>query len=246
MLFRSLAPFLTSEDRELLRRATPYAKAWRQSAPKLFDMTVDNDAAHTAVDSYARQAGVSDSSALAALDKNAVTFHAISLDVSGKPVPIVHSDEGFELLFETPEPAALDRDVESVMRPFPLGLMTDVGMLVANPVFADPSLKDKFTNHAYHGTVIWSWQQALFAGGLARQLQRKDLPQPVKQHLLLAQQSLWRAIRATHSVQSSELWSWQFENGHFDVVAFGANGTDADESNAAQLWSSVYLAVRAP
>lgn len=241
-----LAPFLTSEDRALLRRATPYAQAWRQGAPKLFNMTVDNDTAHVAVDAYARQVGVSDSSALAALDKNAVTFHAISLESSGKPVPIVHSDEGFELLFETPEPAALDRDVESVMRPFPLGLMTDVGMLVANPVFADPPLKDKFTNHAYHGTVIWSWQQALFASGLTRQLQRKDLPQPVKQHLLTAQQTLWRAIRATHSVQSSELWSWQFENGHYGVVPFGASGTDADESNAAQLWSSVYLTVRAP
>jgi hypothetical protein len=132
------------------------------------------------------------------------------------------------------------------MRPFPLGLMTEVGMVVANPVFADAALQAKFTNHAYHGTVVWSWQQALFASGLARQLERKDLPQPVRQHLLTAQQTLWRAIRATHSVQSSELWSWQFANGHYQVVPFGLSSTDADESNAAQLWSSVYLAVRAP
>ena len=239
-----LAPFLTSEDRELLRRATAYAKTWRQDAPRLFDMTIGNDAARAAIASYARQVGVPDSSALAALDDGAVTFHAISLDASGKPVPIVHSDEGFELLFATPEPATLDREVQSVMRPFPLGLMTDVGMLVANPVFADPSLKDKFTNHAYHGTVVWSWQQALFASGLARQLKRTDLPAPVKQHLGAAQQTLWRAIRATHSVQSSELWSWQFADSHYQVVPFGASGTDVDESNAAQLWSSVYLAVR--
>jgi hypothetical protein len=241
-----LSPFLTSGDRELLGRAAAYAKAWRQAAPKLFNMSVDNDAAHAAIESYARQAGVPDSNALVALGKNAVTFHAISLDASGKPVPIIHSDEGFELLFATADPAAVDREVDSCMRPFPLGLMTEVGMVVANPVFADAALQAKFTNHAYHGTVVWSWQQALFASGLARQLERKDLPQPVRQHLLTAQQTLWRAIRATHSVQSSELWSWQFANGHYQVVPFGLSSTDADESNAAQLWSSVYLAVRAP
>ena len=241
-----LAPFLSTADRQLLSRADPYAKAWRQQAPRLFDVTVENDHAHTAIESYAKHAGVSDSNALSALGRSAVTFHAISLDASGKPVPIVHSDEGFELLFATPEPVALDQDVESVMRPFPLGLMTEVGMLVASPVFADESLQTKFTNHAYHGTVVWSWQQALFASGLERQLKRTDLPAPVKQHLRAAQQTLWRAIRATHSVQSSELWSWQFENGHYNVVPFGAIGTDVDESNAAQLWSSVYLAIKGP
>jgi hypothetical protein len=161
-------------------------------------------------------------------------------------MPIVHSDEGFELLLATPAPATLDRDVDSVIRPFPLGLMTEAGMLVANPVFADAALKARFTNHAYHGTVVWSWQQALFASGLQRQLRRTDLPEPVRQHLLAAQQTLWRAIRATRSVQSSELWSWRFEGGHYQIAPFGASGTDVDESNAAQLWSSVYLAVREP
>ena len=119
-------------------------------------------------------------------------------------------------------------------------------MLVANPVFADAATRAHFTNHAYHGTVIWSWQQALFAGGLERQLERTDLPKPVKQHLLAAQQTLWRAIRATQSMRSSELWSWRFEGGRYRIAPFGSSGTDADESNAAQLWSSVYLAVRAP
>ena len=241
-----LDPFLVSADRELLSHAATAATAWRRSAPSLFDMTVDNNKAHTAVDSYARETGVPAADALAALGGNTISFHAISLDASGKPVPIVNSDEGFELLFATPEPTALERDVESVMRPFPLGLMTRVGMLVANPVFADAALQAKFTNHAYHGTVIWSWQQALFAGGLERQLERTDLPGPVKQQLLAARQTLWRAIRATRSVQSSELWSWHFEGGHYGIAPFGASGTDVDESNAAQLWSSVYLAIREP
>jgi glycogen debranching enzyme len=240
-----LDSFLTPEDRKLLSHAAVDAETWRKRAPGLFNMTIDNASARAAVAAYARQIGVSATDALGSLGgRNSVNFHAISLDASGKPVPIVNSDETLELLFAIPTPAALDHDVETVIRPFPLGLMTDAGMVVANPVFADASVQARFTNHAYHGTVVWSWQQALFASGLERQLARTDLPQPVRQHLLAAQQTLWRAIRAAQSVQSSELWSWRFEGGHYRVVPFGSSGTDADESNAAQLWSSVYLALR--
>src|SRR5262249_30298496 len=95
------------------------------------------------------------------------------------------------------------------------------------------------------GTVIWSWQQALFASGLERQLERTDLPASVRTDLLTAQNALWKVIRATQSLRSSELWSWRFEGGRYRSVPFGSSGTDVDESNAAQLWSSVYLAVGA-
>jgi hypothetical protein len=119
-------------------------------------------------------------------------------------------------------------------------------MVVANPVFADDGMKARFTSHAYHGTVVWSWQQALFASGLARQLDRTDLPPSVRESLLAAQQALWHAIGAARSVQSSELWSWSFAGGRYRITPFGSRETDADESNAAQLWSTVYLALKAP
>jgi len=241
-----LDPFLAPADRELLARAAAYATVWQQRAPDLFNVTLDNETARAAVDSYARQLGVPAKAALDSLSGNRLSFHAISLDASGKPLPIVNSDEGFELLFGTPPATSLDRDVRSVMRPFPLGLLTDAGMVVANPAFADAGIKARFTNHAYHGTVIWSWQQALFAAGLDRQLARTDLPPAVKEHLLAAQQTLWRAISAAQSVRSSELWSWRFEDGRYHITPFGSRDTDADESNAAQLWSSVYLAIKAP
>jgi hypothetical protein len=147
------------------------------------------------------------------------------------------------LLFATPDASVLDRAVRSVIQPFPLGLLTDVGMVVANPVFADADLKRRFTNHAYHGTVVWSWQQALFAIGLERQLRRTDLPQTVREHLMQAQQSLWRVIRATSSWRASELWSWSIQGDRYQVAPFGSNAKDADEANAAQLWSTVYLAI---
>ena len=243
---RLLEPYLAPADREILARAAAFAKVWQERAPTLFDTTLDNTRARTAVAAYAQQIGVPAKEALAALDGSRVSFHAISLDATGKPLPVVNSDEGFELLFAKPTADILDRDVRSVIRPFPLGLMTGAGMVVANPVFADSDIKARFTSHAYHGTVIWSWQQALFASGLERQLQRTDLPETVRAHLLAARESLWRAIDAGRSVQSSELWSWSFEGGRYRVTPFGSRDTDADESNAAQLWSTVYLAVQAP
>jgi hypothetical protein len=241
-----LDPFLAPADRELLASAAAYAKVWQQRAPDLFNVTLDNQTARSAVDSYARQLGVPGEPALASLSGDRFSFHAISLDASGRPLPVVNSDEGFELLFATPTAANLDRNVRSVMRPFPLGLLTDAGMVVANPAFAAAGIKARFTNHAYHGTVIWSWQQALFAAGLDRQLARTDLPPAVKEHLLTAQQTLWRAIGAAQAVRASELWSWSFEDGRYRITPFGSRDADADESNAAQLWSSVYLAIKAP
>jgi glycogen debranching enzyme len=237
---------LSMADRATLARVGADAAIWRRAAPGLFAVTLDNAHARTAVTSYAGQLKVPAAAALAALGTGAVSFHAIALDATGKPVPIVNSDEGFELLFATPDPATLDRIVRSVVRPFPLGLLTDVGMVVANPVFADADLKRRFNNHAYHGTVVWSWQQALFASGLERQLQRTDLRQSVRQHLLSAQQSLWRVIRATASWRASELWSWSIQGDRYQVASFGSSAADADEANAAQLWSTVYLAIKEP
>src|SRR5437667_172926 len=65
-------------------------------------------------------------------------------------------------------------------------------------------------------------------------------------HRLEAQRVLWSAINATRSINNSELWSWSFDAGHYRVAPFGAAAADADESNAAQLWSTVYLAVKPP
>ena len=184
--------------------------------------------------------------ALASLGGAALAFHALSLDEAGRPVPIVNSDEGFAMLFGESSPADLAAYVQAIGRPFPAGLMTEAGLVVANPVMADPATQDRFAPSAYHGAVVWSWQQALLAAGLERQLARRDLPAATRAVLARTQATLWRAIEATRATRSSELWSWTWRDGHYQVVPFGAGRGDVDESNAAQLWSTVYLAVRPP
>ena len=242
LLDRYLAP----ADRASFARAEADARVWRERAPALFAVTAPNAEATEAIRAYAARVGVPAAPALAALGDRPLAFHAISLDEHGAPVPIVNSDEGFMLLFGRPSPAELETYVGALARPFPAGLMTDIGLLVANPVLATATVQDRFTPAAYHGTVVWSWQQALFAAGLERQLARADLPPATRATLTDAQTRLWRAIEATRATRSSELWSWAYADGRYRVVPFGAGKQDVDESNAAQLWSTVYLAVQPP
>lgn len=241
-----LDPYLSAGDRALFSDAARMARVWRAKAPPLFRVELPAAQASASIRAYADSVGVPAAPALRALDRQPLVFHALSLDASGKPVPIMNSDEGFDLLFGRPSPADLDAYVAAIMRPFPAGLMTDVGLVVANPAFADRQVQARFTPAAYHGAVVWSWQQALLAAGLERQLARCDLPPPLRAKLQAAQAELWRVIRAARSAQSSELWSWTFRNGRYEIAPFGAGKADVDESNAAQLWSTVYLAVRPP
>jgi hypothetical protein len=241
-----LSPYLSAADRALLGDAARMARVWRERAPPLFTVSLSHSVAANAIEIYADAQGVPSQPALAALGPGSLRYPALSLAASGEPIPVMHSDVGFLLLFADPAPQALDRIVTELVRPFPAGLMTGVGMVVANPVFCTAALQSQLDRNAYHGTVVWSWQQALFAAGLARQLKRHDLPSAVRADLVKAQRILWTAIEATRSMQNAELWSWSYAAGRYQLRPFGSSAADADESNAAQLWSTVYLAVRPP
>ena len=241
-----LDSYLAPADRELFSHATAMLGTWRAKAGPLFDMSVPTATARRDIADYAAALKIGDEEALRSVDDSAVLFPALALTAEGKTVPVVHSDVGFETLFGRPTPAVLMQSVTAPMRPFPAGLLTPVGMVVANPVYATPAIQARLTRSAYHGTVVWSWQQAVLAAGLQRQLRRPDLPPSLKEPLRAAQKQLWTAIHAAHAMRNSELWTWTFTGGHFEIAPFGANAADADESNAAQLWSTVYLAIPAP
>ncbi len=241
-----LDPYVATADREIFWRAENMAKIWRAKAGPLFNVTIPSATARRDITHYAAALGIPDDAALRSVGDSPLRFHALSLTAEADPIPVMHSDEGFELLFGRPSPADLRQAVTALMRPFPAGLLTPVGVVVANPVYATPAIQAKLTRSAYHGTVIWSWQQAVLAAGLDRQLRRQDLPASLKDNLRTAQRQLWEAIRAAHTMRNSELWSWTITGNHFQIAPFGANAADADESNAAQLWSTVYLSIPDP
>jgi glycogen debranching enzyme len=235
-----------TEQQQVLATARGLAEVWSTRAPSLFQFNVDAGAARAAVARYANAHGIDPAPALASVAETGIRFPALALDAGGRPIPVLHSDGGFALLFRDPEPQELDALVEAMLRPFPAGLLTDAGLLVANPAYADSGVGADFGRTAYHGTVVWSWQQALLAAGLARQLQRNDLPEESRARLRDAQRRLWQAIDSTGTMRTSELWSWAYAEGRYRAVPFGQSSGDADESNAAQLWSTVYLAIPPP
>ncbi|MCJ9430676.1 hypothetical protein [Kordiimonas marina] len=226
--------------------AMTLASVWQREAVKPFGVTVPSDKAAADVKAYASAEGVPAQTALESIKDADVHFQALSLDADGKPIPVEQSDDGFGLLFGDPAPAVLNRALETIERPFPAGLMTPVGLFVANPVYADKATQKLFTPGNYHGTVVWSWQQAMWVAGIRRQLKRKDLDAPMKARLAHAECRLWRAIDATKDYRNSELWSWGYKDGHYKVEPFGQRAGDITESNAAQLWSTVFLGLRPP
>jgi hypothetical protein len=239
-----LNTWLDEGQRGALRGARGSAQVWMAQVAKLFAVDVPAPQARAAIAAYAGEIGVDSQGALRTLGNAALSFHALSLDEQGKPIPILHSDEGFRLLFTDPAAEEIERCIGAVMRRFPAGLITDAGLLVANPALAPPGLRREFSRFAYHGTVVWSWQQALLAAGLDRQLARKDLPASVRARLKQARTELWSVINRSAELRTSELWSWSLSQGRYRIEPFGRPGADVDESNAAQLWSTVYLGVR--
>ncbi len=225
--------------------ALALARAWDVAA-RFFDVAVPAAEARARVAAFAEERGLDAAPALDAI-RGELRFPALALDADGAPVRVMHSDDGFALLFGEPGAIALDGAADRILMPFPAGLRTPVGVLVANPAFAaERSRRALFTTAHYHGTVVWSWQQAMLAAGLARQLRRADLPEATRERVASAERALWAVIEETAAMSTTELWSFRVEDGGMRLVPFGQESgcPHADESNAAQLWSTVYLAVR--
>lgn len=241
---RLFATGLFGNDKEVLNRSRCLARAWSR-AEEFFQVRISPELAIRQLRAYAQAQGIDPSEAIASID-GTVEFSALALDGDGVPIPVMHSDEGFVLLFHDPSPDRLERIAQRILQPFPAGLRTPVGIVVANPAYAPASVRTYFTCGHYHGTVIWSWQQALLAAGLRRQLERTDLPPTTRAVLARAEEMLWSVIDAVEHMRRSELWSFEVRNGTYQVVPYGHNLGHADESNAVQLWSTVYLALQPP
>ncbi|MFH1725794.1 MAG: sodium:solute symporter [Elusimicrobiota bacterium] len=194
------------------------ARAWDR-AREYFLVNIPAAHAREWLGDYAAELGLD--FALAETAEETV-FSAVALHEDGQPVPVMSSDEGFMLLFRDPPAEYLEQAAERVIRPFPGGLRTPAGLVAANPGFSSgDSLRRSFTRGHYHGAVIWSWQQAVWAAGLRRQLERKDLPSSTRNALKRAQALLWEAIDGTEPLRSSELWSWTVEDGRVKHAPFG-------------------------
>jgi hypothetical protein len=242
-----------------------YAKVWEDSTLSFFEVDVPHELAQSRLKEYASSSGVSGLASTAdTLDGN-ITFHALALDGNNNlsQVEVMNTDDCFRhFLINSTNQSQLTRFINStannIRRTFPAGLMTDVGMLVANPAYGDnPVYAANWTTSAYHGTVVWSWPLAMMARGLELQLSRctsTSVPdfcsdESVYGNVKSAYNMLWDRIEANSAHLSTEVWSWTYNEGSkkFEYIDLGAlpppPGSSPTESDIVQLWSLTFLAV---
>src|SRR5262249_20251993 len=104
-----------------------------------------------------------------------ITFPAISLRDDGTPVKIMHTDDSMMGTYGHPPVEYLDNMTKLLSTPFPYGLHTEAGLVVANAVFEIPELQKRFTPKNYHGLVSWGREENLLIFGISRQMSRPDV-----------------------------------------------------------------------
>lgn len=246
------------------KTAAEYAKVWEDETLAFFEVIIPVTDAKSLVESYASSVGVGFPSHADNITSD-VIFHGLSLEGNNNLpiVQVMNTDDCFRHFLvnatnQTQLASFLNQTANNILRPYPAGLSNDVGLLVANPAFgSEPVYAANWTNNAYHGTVVWSWQMSMMAAGLQRQLGRcTSASKPdfctdasVYKNVLKAYNSLWDLIEANQASLSSEVWSWLFDKGtgKFVFEPLGAlpppAGSSPTESDVRQLWSLTFLAV---
>lgn len=217
--------------------ADTYAQIWEDETLQFFQVTIPANEARSRLVSYAQAAAFAGPNQTEVIDDD-VIFHALSLDGYNNlsQIQVMNTDDCFRLFLvngtnQTQLTAFVNQTANNVMRTFPAGLLTSVGMLVANPAYGlQPEYAANWTTSAYHGTVVWSWPQAMMVRGLELQLGRcnsEAIPdfcndQVVYNNVLKAYNTLWDTIEANSVHLSTEVWSWIYENGGFQFTPLGA------------------------
>lgn len=243
--------------------AAEYATVWEDETLRFFEVEVPEDEAQSLVEEYVSSNGFPFPSNSEQINSS-VHYYGLALEGNNGQdlVKVMNTDDCFRhFLLNTTNEAQLtffiSQTADHILAPYPIGLTTDVGLLVANPAYGgDPIYSANFTNAAYHGTVVWSWQLSMMAKGLERQLERCDgqsrpdfcQDDDVHDKALTAYNRLWDVIDDNTKLLSGEVWSWRYENDKFVPVALGElpppDGVNPTESNVRQLWSLTFLAVR--
>ena len=244
-----------------------YAQVWEDSTLQFFSVNIPLSTAPSLLSNYVNASGITGLDTQATSLDADVNFYALSLDGNNNlsQVQVMNTDSCFRHFMlnttnQTQLTSFLNNTANSIRLTFPAGLMTDVGMLIANPAYgSDPVYAANWTTAAYHGTVVWSWPLAMMGRGLELQLARCNTSSStapdfcadvsVYGNVKTAYNMLWDGIEANAAHLSTEVWSWTYDAGEkkFDFIDLGAlpppPGSSPTESDIVQLWSLTFLAV---
>ncbi|KAJ1325948.1 Amylo-alpha-1,6-glucosidase [Microdochium nivale] len=254
---------IISNDDDWFTLAKARANFWEENTLHFFRVQIPPEGAQALMDEYTSYSEYTGPEAVPRFSNN-VTFHGVALRQASDDsvVPVMNTDDCFRLFLLKPThdeqlSSFLQQAADNILTSFPVGLSTPLGLVVSNPAYAgDARLAGALTTGAYHGTVVWSWQMAMMAAGLGRQLARceieklafctnKDLLRRVE----VTYSHLWDLIDANRDHLDREVWSWTYgpdEKFHYAPLGTlpGPGGQSAVESNVQQLWSLAFLALR--
>jgi hypothetical protein len=240
------------------------AQVWEDETLALFQVKVSAEEARSRLESFTSTSEFYDGPSHAETIDDDVTYYGLALEGNNDIalVDVMNTDDCFRLfLLNTTNDeqltSFLNQSALNILRPFPAGLTTSVGVVVANPALAENDiLRTNFTNNAYHGTVIWSWQLAMIARGLETQLDRCNnqiapafcSDGAVYANVKLAYNTLWDNLEQNEESLAQEVWSWVYQNDDFQFTPLGSlppppGVGGSTESNIRQLWSLTFLAV---
>ncbi|KAH0497570.1 hypothetical protein TgHK011_004867 [Trichoderma gracile] len=276
----------SSVTRDWATVAARRAKVWEDKTLQFFQHSMSAQTAETRLEQYTSKStfykGPTNGESVSNYSTNGTLIdYGLAINSTATPqiIPISHTDTAFRhyLLNTTDEEQLttfINASANAILRPFPAGLSTPVGVVVANPALSNNEvLIANFTNSAYHGTVVWSWQLALMAKGFERQLERcrgvnvTDIPPSVTNATTIPQfcsdkcvfgalrsayNKLWDIIDGNAEQLESEVWSWTYDDGSTRGFEFSPLGVlppppgveGGTESDVRQLWSLTFLAVK--
>lgn len=181
--------------------------------------------------------------------KEGVEFYALSIDEEGHPVEVINSDMGFGFVMDELDIKEMEEAVKVASLNYPLGLMTEGGLLTASPALSNNKrLWQILGPGAYHGTVVWSWQMAMLTKGLLYRsgtLPSRALSVLVGEMRNLAAKML-NIENAIGEMRNFELWGVKPDYETGKMVATGYGEGSETESNAVQLWSTLALTMVNP
>ena len=125
--------------------ASEYAQIWEDSTLQFFEITIPSSEARSRLGTYVSRASFPGPNQTDAIpDGEDVVFHALSLDGYNNlsQVAVMNTDDCFRhFLLNTTNQTQLthfiNQTASNIRRTFPAGLLTSVGMLVANPAYGE-------------------------------------------------------------------------------------------------------------
>src|SRR5688572_18466492 len=180
-------------------------------------------------------------------DTSALEFLALSLDAAGRPIRVASTDPAMALFLQDLPPDRVRRDLDILIRPYPVGLLVPtLGPVVANDAYAPARVWEAFRRDQYHSPrVVWGREVNLLFLALARQIddayddagQLRTTVSP--SHVAALDAALRQALDAVEAsgLSHNELWCYRIVNGELTPVRYGS-------SSDIQLWNLTNLAVQ--